>query len=68
MNENTVYTVAEVARMTGRSRCTIIRWFQDEPGTLVMLDHPELMHKRRYRTLRIPRAVFERVIRAKKLC
>ncbi len=54
-------TVPQIARMTGRSRRTIIRWFQYEPG-VVVFDSPERMHKRRYRTLRIPRTVLERVI------
>jgi len=61
-------TVPQIAAMTGRSRRTIIRWFQDEPGVIIVLDRPETLHKRRYRTLRIPRAVFERVSQAKKLC
>jgi len=61
-------TVAEIAQLTGRSARTIIRWFEREPGTIVVLDRPETMHKRRYRTLRIPRAVFQRVIESKKLC
>lgn len=68
MTENVLLTVNEIAQLTGRSRRTIIRWFEDEPGTLVVIDNPERMHKRRYRTLRIPRAIFERVIQAKKLC
>lgn len=31
-----------------------------EPGVLV-LNRPERMHKRPYRTIKIPRAVYERV-------
>jgi hypothetical protein len=61
-------TVPQIAAMTGRSRRTIIRWFENEPGAVVILDSPETLHKRRYRTLRIPRAVFERVIQRKKIC
>jgi hypothetical protein len=57
-------TVPQIAVMTGRSRRTIIRWFENEPDIFIM-DNPETMHKRRYRTLRIPRAVFERVIQSK---
>jgi hypothetical protein len=66
----TMLTVPQIARMTGRSRRTIIRWFEHEPGVVLldMFNHLERMHKRRYRTLRIPRAVFERVMRAKKIC
>jgi hypothetical protein len=60
-------TVPQIAALTGRSRRTIIRWFQDEPGVVLLpvFDHPEELHKRRYRTLRIPKHVFDRVIRAK---
>jgi hypothetical protein len=55
-----VFTVAEVAAMLGCSRWTVIRLFEDEPGTLILL-RPETMHKRRRRMIRIPRAVFLRV-------
>lgn len=61
-------TVPQIAAMTGRSRRTIIRWFEDEPGVVIALDNPETLHKRRDRTMRIPKAVFERVIQAKKSC
>ena len=63
-------TVPQIAALTGRSRRTIIRWFEDEPGVVLLsvFDHPETLHKRRYRTLRVPQAVFERVMRAKELC
>ena len=62
-------TVPEIARLTGKSRRTIIRWFEREPGVVLLdiFDHPEKLHKRRYRTLRIPREVFERVIERKKI-
>jgi Helix-turn-helix domain len=59
-------TVPQIAAMTGRSRRTIIRWFENEPDIFVM-DNPETMHKRRYRSLRIPRAALERVMRRKKI-
>ena len=64
MNQNSMLTVPEIAAMTGRSRRTIIRWFENEPGVVLLeiFDHPEKLHKRRYRTLRIPRGVFERVV------
>lgn len=56
------YSVDEVAVLTGLHRDTIIRMFEREPGVLVIA-RPAKMNKRRYRTIRIPRAVFERVIR-----
>ena len=52
----------EAARLTGRSPRTIRRWFENEPGRLLILNSPETVHKRRYTTIRIPRHVFERVI------
>lgn len=55
------YTVAELAEMTGFSRRTITRLFEREKGVII-LERPERMHKRRFRTIRIPRAVYERVI------
>ena len=56
------YTVDEVAEMMGWSRGTITRMFEKEPGVLV-LNRPTKMNKRRYRSIRIPRHVYERVRR-----
>lgn len=56
-----VYTVGEVAELTGFSGRTVARMFENEPGVLI-LARPETMHKRKYRSIRIPRAVYERVI------
>ena len=56
-----VYTVDEVAALTGFSRGTITRLFEHERGVLI-LGRPELLHKRRYRSIRIPKAVYERVV------
>ena len=50
------------AALTGLSRRTVIRMFEKEPGVIVVLDNPETLHKRRYRTIRIPRAVYRRVV------
>jgi hypothetical protein len=54
------FTVAEIAVLLGCSRWTVIRVFENEPGVLIRL-HPETMHKRRRRMIRVPRAVFLRV-------
>lgn len=62
MLEKAAYTVDEVARMTGLSRRTVTRMFEVERGVIV-LEREEKTHKRRYRSIRIPRAVYERVIR-----
>jgi hypothetical protein len=61
-NDMPIYTVAEVAQMTGFSRQTITRLFENEPGVLI-IEHVERLHKRGYRSIRIPTAVYERVIR-----
>jgi len=61
MTEETPYTVAEIAALTGLSRRTVTRMFERERGVIV-LERPESLHKRRYRSLRIPRHVYERVI------
>lgn len=62
MKEKQAYTVNEVADLTGWSRQTVTRLFEAEEGILV-LSRPETMHKRSYRSIRIPRHVYERVIR-----
>jgi predicted transcriptional regulator len=62
MDEKAAYTVAEVAALTGFSRQTVTRMFEQEKGVLI-LERPEKMHKRGFRSIRIPRAVFDRVIR-----
>jgi hypothetical protein len=61
MKEKAAYSLREVADMTGLSYQTVTRLFENKPGVIV-LERPEKMHKRRYRTIRIPRAVYERVI------
>jgi predicted transcriptional regulator len=61
MEDKAVYTVAEIAEMTGFSRSTITRMFEAEKG-VVILQRPEKVHKRSYRSIRIPRTVFARVV------
>lgn len=61
MPEKPVYTVADVAALMGLSRSTVTRLFEREPGVIIR-GRPERMHKRRYRSIRIPRTVYERVI------
>jgi hypothetical protein len=55
------YTVAEVATLTGWSRQTVTRLFEHERGVLV-LGRPASLHKRSYRSIRIPHTVYERVV------
>ena len=59
--EESFYTVAEVAEILKVSTDKVTRMFEDEPGVLD-LGSPEKSHKRRYRVIRIPHAVFNRVI------
>jgi hypothetical protein len=62
MDEKEVYTVREVAALTGISWQTVTRMFDRESG-VVIVERPETLHKGRYRSIRIPRRVYERVIR-----
>lgn len=55
------YTAAEVAELMGFSRQTATRLFENEPGVL-KIENPETVHRRRYRSLRIPRHVYLRVV------
>jgi hypothetical protein len=56
------FTVAQIASMWQLSTDTVQRWFEDEPGVIVSGDkNPR--GKRKRVTLRIPRAVMERVKR-----
>jgi hypothetical protein len=61
MNEQ-FRTVAEVAEMLGVSRDTVRRMFADEPGVIDLGRRNNTKGKRRYRVLRIPSAVVDRVL------
>lgn len=50
------FTPEQVAKLWGMSANTIRRLFEDEPGVL-LIDRPEEVHKRGYRTMRIPESV-----------
>ena len=54
------YTVGELAALTGLSRQTVTRLSEREPGVLI-LARPERLHKRLYRTIRVPHHVYQRV-------
>jgi len=62
MNETAPYTVKEVAVLTAFSERTVIKMFENEKGVLVY-EVPRLRKRASYRTIRIPRHVYERVIR-----
>lgn len=61
LTDKPVYTVAEVAALMGFSRQTITTLFENEPGVIIRA-WPEKMRKRSYRAIRIPRAVYQRVL------
>ena len=56
------YTVDEIAQAWKLSPDKVRRLFENEAGVLV-LENPGAFSKRRYRTLRIPKSVVERVYR-----
>jgi hypothetical protein len=56
------YAVAEISDIWGLSPQVVRELFEREPGVLVIGDKPTF-GKRRYRTLRIPATVMERVHR-----
>lgn len=60
------YTVAEAAEILKVSADKVTRMFGDEPG-VVDLGSPEQLNKRRYRVLRIPHSVFNRVLHKKRI-
>jgi hypothetical protein len=57
------YTLAQVAEAWGVSTDTVRRMFEGEPGVLVIEPATGRYSRRRYRTLRIPATVAERVHR-----
>ena len=57
------YTVKEIATMWKLSEDVVRRIFENEPGVLVLAEEKRNSHRRRYRTLRIPASVLERVYR-----
>jgi hypothetical protein len=61
VNEKAVYSVDDVAVLTGFSRSTVTRMFEKERGVLI-LGRPESLRKRCYRSIRIPHAVYKRVV------
>lgn len=61
MQAKSTLSIDEAAALSGFSRNTITRIFADAKGVIV-LNRPEQMYKRRYRTIRIPREVYARAI------
>ena len=63
MNDDTVYTVAQVAAMMGLSRQTVTRLFEDVEGVLILERVKPGGKYKHYRTIRIPANVYERFVR-----
>jgi hypothetical protein len=61
------WTVREIAELWRVSEDTVRRLFEKEPGVLVLGDSSP-RRKRRYRTIRVPASVLERVRRKLSLC
>ena len=57
------FSVAQIAGRWGLSEDTVRRLFESEPGVLVIETPRSRLSRRRYRTLRIPESVIERVYR-----
>jgi hypothetical protein len=59
------FTVDEVASILSIGRDTVIRRFANEPGVIVDGNTETTRERRRYRQLRIPKAVLNRVLARK---
>jgi hypothetical protein len=56
-------TPAQIAETLQLSSDTVIRMFEKEPGVLVVGDADGSRTKRRYRIIRVPESVYQRVLR-----
>ena len=54
------YKPAELAKLWGFHADTVRDWAEAESGVLIV-DRPEQMHKRGYRSMRIPESVAARI-------
>jgi hypothetical protein len=54
------YSVAEIAQLWNVSSNTVRSVFKDEPG-IIEFGHEEFLHKRGYKTIRVPESVLRRV-------
>jgi AraC-like DNA-binding protein len=61
-NIETPLTVAQIAVLMGFSRQTVTRLFRHEQGVLA-INRPTQNRKRRSCSIRIPRAIYDRVVR-----
>ena len=61
--EKQVYSVKEVCEMTGFSKQTITRIFENERGVYILERKKPGGKREHYRSIRIPAGVFKRVMR-----
>ena len=61
LQDKLAYTVSDVCELTGMSEWSVRHLFLKEPGVFV-LERPATLNKRRYRSLRIPKAVYQRFL------
>lgn len=64
--EDELFSVAELAERYKISTDKITRIFEDEPG-VIDFGAPETMQQRRYRILRIPASVVNRVLQKRRI-
>ena len=64
--EDELFSVAELATRLKISADKVTRMFQDESG-VIDLGARETLHKRRYRILRIPASVVNRVLQKRRI-
>lgn len=62
LSRDVVFTVDEVAGLLKISRWTVIRIFENEPGVIDVGSPLTTRRAQRYRVLRIPASVLNRVI------
>ena len=56
--------VSDMVRLSGWSRRKVIRLCERTPGVILLLEHPETMHKRGHRTFVCPLNVFQQIMAA----
>lgn len=59
----TPYSIAEVSALTGLSARVVTSLFEKESGVIIYEQPNKRRLRKGYRTIRIPRPVYERVVR-----